>query len=200
MKSEKEKMLAGELYDPYEAQLVAERHRARALLIRLNASRDDQAAERASIIRELVVAPTDAYIQPPFFCDYGTNIAFGAKGFMNFNCVVLGRCSGPDRRRRAVRACRATVHGDASDQRGAAPPGAGSGETDRDRRRGVDWRRRHCVPWGQDWRRVGDWRRQRGDPGYAGTGICGGQSLPGDSGADGLNSDQHRRQRPGWLT
>ncbi len=32
---------------------------------------------------------TDAEIEPPFFCDYGTNITLGKKVFMNFNCVVL---------------------------------------------------------------------------------------------------------------
>jgi maltose O-acetyltransferase len=89
MQSEKEKMLAGALYDPNDAQLVAERRRARELLLRLNATREDQAPERAQILDELFGAATDAVIQPPFFCDYGTNITLGSKVFMNFNCVIL---------------------------------------------------------------------------------------------------------------
>lgn len=89
MKTEKQKMLAGELYDPYDAQLVVERRRTRDLLKRLNDSREDEQEERARIIAELIGTETDATIQPPFFCDYGTNITLGKKIFMNFNCVVL---------------------------------------------------------------------------------------------------------------
>nr|WP_304944991.1 sugar O-acetyltransferase [Verrucomicrobium sp. BvORR034] len=33
--------------------------------------------------------PNDAWIQPPFYCDYGYNIVLGSKVFFNFNCVVL---------------------------------------------------------------------------------------------------------------
>src|SRR5688500_10204136 len=75
MKTEKQKMLAGELYEPCDAQLVAERRRARDLLKRLNDSREDEQKERARIFAELIGTETDAAIQPPFFCDYGTNIA-----------------------------------------------------------------------------------------------------------------------------
>ena len=31
-------------------------------------------------------------MQPPFFCDYGTNILLGERVFFNFNCVVLDVC------------------------------------------------------------------------------------------------------------
>lgn len=31
-------------------------------------------------------------MEPPFFCDYGTNILLGKKYFFNFNCVVLDVC------------------------------------------------------------------------------------------------------------
>ncbi|HVW65312.1 MAG TPA: sugar O-acetyltransferase [Nitrosospira sp.] len=89
MKTEKQKMIGGELYDPYDAQLVAERRRARILLKRLNDSSEDEQEERARILSELIGMETDATIQPPFFCDYGTNIALGKKIFMNFNCVIL---------------------------------------------------------------------------------------------------------------
>jgi maltose O-acetyltransferase len=88
-KTEKEKMLAGELYDPLDSQLSAERQRARDLLKRLNDSREDEQEERAKILEELFGRKTDAYIQPPFYCDYGTNITLGKKIFFNFNCVVL---------------------------------------------------------------------------------------------------------------
>ena len=89
MKTEKKKMLAGELYDPLDVQLCFERQRARDLCQDLNASREDQSAERAAILAALLGKETDAWVQPPFFCDYGTNISLGRKVFFNFNCVIL---------------------------------------------------------------------------------------------------------------
>lgn len=89
MKSEKEKMLAGEMYDPLDAVLCQERQRARDLCQLLNATREDQVKERTQILRDLLGQETDVWMQPPFFCDYGTNIRLGKKVFFNFNCVVL---------------------------------------------------------------------------------------------------------------
>lgn len=82
-------MLAGELYDPLDVQLCREREQARDLCQRLNATRERDIAERAEILKELVGRETDVWMQPPFFCDYGTNIFLGRKVFFNFNCVVL---------------------------------------------------------------------------------------------------------------
>jgi maltose O-acetyltransferase len=93
MRSEKEKMLAGELYDPLDAQLSSERRRARMLCKALNDTRDDEQEERARLIKELIPSSGgDAWIEPPFYCDYGTNITLGERVFFNFNCVVLDVC------------------------------------------------------------------------------------------------------------
>ena len=89
MKTEKAKMLAGELYDPLDPELSQERQRCRDLCQRLNDSREDEQEERRRILANLLGYPTDAWIQPPFFCDYGSNIVLGTKVFFNFNCVVL---------------------------------------------------------------------------------------------------------------
>src|SRR5687767_12788897 len=90
MKTEKEKMLAGELYDPLDPQLTAERRRARLLVESLNATCDDQSEERARLLKELIPnAGRELWLQPPFYCDYGSNITLGDKVFFNFNCVVL---------------------------------------------------------------------------------------------------------------
>ena len=53
MRSEKDKMLAGELYDPLDPQLARERRRARDLVKAFNDSRDDEVERRARILREL---------------------------------------------------------------------------------------------------------------------------------------------------
>lgn len=89
MRTEKEKMVAGELYDPLDAQLCRERERCRDLCLLLNATQEEQKAERQRLLAGLFGRETDAWVQPPFFCDYGTNIVLGKKVFFNFNCVVL---------------------------------------------------------------------------------------------------------------
>ena len=89
MKTEKEKMVAGELYNPLDPQLAQERQRCRDLCKLLNHSREDQPEKRRQILADLFGYPTDAWVEPPFFCDYGFNIVLGSKVFFNFNCVVL---------------------------------------------------------------------------------------------------------------
>jgi maltose O-acetyltransferase len=90
MKTEKEKMLAGELYDALDKQLSDERLQARLLLQELNDSREDQEEERGRILKALLPnAGAGLWLQPPFYCDYGYNIVVGDKVFFNFNCVVL---------------------------------------------------------------------------------------------------------------
>jgi maltose O-acetyltransferase len=91
--TEREKMLAGELYDPLDPELVAARVRARDLCQDLNATREADAARRRRILCDLFGAGGEsAWMQPPFFCDYGTNIELGERVFFNFNCVVLDVC------------------------------------------------------------------------------------------------------------
>ena len=90
MPTEKEKMLAGEMYDARDPQLIAERRRARDLCQSLNASHDSEQELRSHIIRELFGScGDDIWIEPPFYCDYGANITFGNQVFLNFNCVIL---------------------------------------------------------------------------------------------------------------
>ena len=93
MRTEREKMLAGELYDAMDPELVAARERARDLCQDLNATREGDADVRRLILRALFGAGGDTvWMQPPFFCDYGTNIELGERVFFNFNCVVLDVC------------------------------------------------------------------------------------------------------------
>ncbi len=89
MLTEKQKMLAGELYDALDPELARERQECRELLKLLNDSREDQTDERQRLLAKLFGTATDAWIQPPFYCDYGTNISLGSKVFFNFNCIVL---------------------------------------------------------------------------------------------------------------
>jgi maltose O-acetyltransferase len=91
--TEREKMIAGELYDPLDAELVAARAHARDLCQRLNATREAEQVERRALLRELFGRGGETvWMQPPFFCDYGSNIECGERVFFNFNCVVLDVC------------------------------------------------------------------------------------------------------------
>ena len=93
MKSERDKMVAGELYDPLDRALVTARERARDLCLELNGTRDAQRTKRRRILKSLFGAGGDSvWMQPPFFCDYGANTHLGTRVFFNFNCVVLDVC------------------------------------------------------------------------------------------------------------
>ena len=86
--SEKDKMLAGELYRASDPELVRERERCRSLLHAFNTRPSD--GELPPVLRELLGRlGSGSFIQPPFACDYGTNISIGEGVFVNFNAVIL---------------------------------------------------------------------------------------------------------------
>lgn len=83
-------MLAGELYDPLDKELSNDRLKARLLIKQLNDTREDEVEERIRVLKKLIPdAGEGLWLQPPFYCDYGTNIQLGEKVFFNFNCVIL---------------------------------------------------------------------------------------------------------------
>ena len=93
MKTEKEKMLAGELYHAADPLLTEERGIARQLCKKYNATTQDQEELRSIILADLMLSElTNVFIEPPFYCDYGRNIVFGENVFLNFNCVILDVC------------------------------------------------------------------------------------------------------------
>lgn len=86
-------MLAGELYDPLDPELVGARNRARDLCQDLNATRETEHDRRRQILVELFGRGGETvWMQPPFYCDYGSNILLGERVFFNFNCIVLDVC------------------------------------------------------------------------------------------------------------
>jgi len=93
MRTERQKMLAGEMYDPLDPELVAARTRARDLCQDLNATRESESGRRRRLLAELFGRGGDTvWMQPPFYCDYGSNIELGERVFFNFNCIVLDVC------------------------------------------------------------------------------------------------------------
>jgi maltose O-acetyltransferase len=93
MPSEKEKMLAGEFYDPLDSELIRDRERARNLCWELNATWESGKEPPRRLLVELFGKGGDSvWMQPPFYCDYGYNIILGQRVFFNFNCIVLDVC------------------------------------------------------------------------------------------------------------
>lgn len=90
MATEKEKMLAGELYNSTDPQLIAERRHARDLTRAFNNTSAGDGFQRKQILAELMgTMGKHTMIEPPFYCDYGYNLHLGDRVFMNFNCVIL---------------------------------------------------------------------------------------------------------------
>ncbi|MEJ8574606.1 sugar O-acetyltransferase [Microbaculum marinum] len=89
-RTEKQKMLAGELYDAGDPELQADQSACRAWLVRYNATLGEPPAVRRVLLRErLAAVGSGATVRPPFHCDYGYNIRLGDGVFLNFNCVIL---------------------------------------------------------------------------------------------------------------
>lgn len=87
-RTEKDKMLAGELYSAADPELQAELLTTQRWLARYNAALDPE--QRHTLLTERLAAVGEgAVIRSPFHCDYGFNIGLGANVFLNFNCVIL---------------------------------------------------------------------------------------------------------------
>lgn len=89
-RTEKEKMLAGELYTANAPEIQADQAAARAWMARFNGAIDMPLSERYELLQERLAAiGPDSMIRPPFHCDYGYNISLGAGVFLNFGCIIL---------------------------------------------------------------------------------------------------------------
>jgi len=85
-------MLAGELYDASDPQLIAERIHAKTVMHRMNVTEYDIShGERHAKNMQVLLpnCPADMYIEPPFFCDYGYNIYAKEKVYFNHNVLIL---------------------------------------------------------------------------------------------------------------
>lgn len=91
--TEREKMIAGEMYKPSDTELTEARLRVRKLIQDYNLSSPDANEKKTEILNELFEAPTtNLHIEAPFYCEYGFNLELGANIFMNFNCCILDIC------------------------------------------------------------------------------------------------------------
>ena len=87
---QRERMLAGLPYKAWMDGLAEERLKARKLVQEFNISEPEDFAKRTELIgRILGKVGKNAYIEPPFRCDYGSNIEIGDDFYANYNCIVL---------------------------------------------------------------------------------------------------------------
>ncbi len=90
MPTEREKMLAGDLYNADDPELITARVHARSICRQLNTSDPADITLRRSLCTQLFGKGGDTVrIEPPFHCDYGTHMELGENVYFNFNCIVL---------------------------------------------------------------------------------------------------------------
>ena len=93
MKTEKAKMLNGELYNAADKELLKERLNARRLTRLYNQTIETDDNMRIELLKELFGSTgNNLYIEPTFRCDYGYNIHLGENFYANFDCVFLDVC------------------------------------------------------------------------------------------------------------
>lgn len=89
--TEKEKMLAGEVYSAVDEELVRELNDVREIIHEYNTLRPSAHAEKLRILKRLLghIADDKIIVNQPFYCDYGKQISVGCRFFANFNLIIL---------------------------------------------------------------------------------------------------------------
>lgn len=92
--TEKEKMLLGMYYKASDKDLTEARNTARSLAAEYNSTAPTELERREDILKKLFKkCGKNVYIEPPFYCDYGSNIALGDNVYINFDCIILDVCN-----------------------------------------------------------------------------------------------------------
>lgn len=90
MRTEKEKMLAGETYYAYDPELMELHRHALKLIRKFNETCFEDCSQKSEVLRQLLPhADATLVVQPPFTCDFGFNIYGGENGFINYDCTIL---------------------------------------------------------------------------------------------------------------
>jgi maltose O-acetyltransferase len=88
--SEKARMLAGEFYNTRDEELLTRSLYAKQLTRQLNTLDPAELKQKTEILSKLLGAlGAHAWIEPPFYCDYGEHIYIGEHTFVNMNCIFL---------------------------------------------------------------------------------------------------------------
>lgn len=88
VRTEKEKMLAGERYNLLDPQLLEDRQKTKQLVRLFNQT--DNPTAREEIIRQMVAnIGRDTIVEPPFFVTYGQNTSIGDHAYLNYLCTII---------------------------------------------------------------------------------------------------------------
>ena len=89
--TEKDKMLAGKVYDATDQELLRELAETRERIYDYNALRPSEMEKMRAILKEMLggIGDDEIIINQPFRCDYGRQISVGKRFFANFNFTVL---------------------------------------------------------------------------------------------------------------
>jgi len=88
--TEREKMLAGQVYDCGDMELITQWHKAKNLIRQYNNTMSEDAYTKNNILDNLLGSKgKNLWITTPFFVDYGNNIYFGNNCEVNMNCTFL---------------------------------------------------------------------------------------------------------------
>lgn len=82
----RERIAAGKLFTDYCEGLPEDRKRCKKYMEELNATTSQPPEVRFAACEKLFGRKTNAWIEPPFYCCYGTNISIGDGCYLNFNC------------------------------------------------------------------------------------------------------------------
>ena len=76
---------------PYisDESVMEEQKVCRRILQRLNTADRSDFEEIGRIIKELFGKSENAFVNPPFYCDYGSHIRVGKNFFANYNCTII---------------------------------------------------------------------------------------------------------------
>lgn len=85
----RERITAGKLFTDYCEGLPEDRLQCKKTMAAFNRSDPDDTKERFRLMCELFGKETKAWIEPPFFCCYGTNISLGDGVYINMNCSFI---------------------------------------------------------------------------------------------------------------
>lgn len=92
MKSEKDKMLSGDLYDASDKELMNQRQLAKSVMYEFNNNHPDQREKGANLLSELLNTTGHFNIEAPFYFDYGYNIHLGENFYANHGLCILDVC------------------------------------------------------------------------------------------------------------
>lgn len=93
MKTEKDKMLAGEMYDSKDPYLIKEYEKSKEKIKRYNQTKETEEEKRVKILEDLLGSfGKNIQIKPNIRFDYGSNIHIGNNFFANFDCIILDVC------------------------------------------------------------------------------------------------------------